>query len=233
MIELIQFPPAFGLSSLSPFCMKVDTYLRLTKIPYSVTNRVHNFGVAYGKLPAIRDADVVIADSRFILEHLSAKNRGGLDQGLTASEKHQHHLVQVMFEENLYFANYFFRVAWDPGWKVMEPLFSSFLPFGLGRFIPSELLVRRRGLAQINAQGIGHLKPDEVMAEVSRDVIALAHILADRPYFGGDNPRSVDCTAYAFLAGIIMTPIASPLQQAVAAQSNLMDYHRRMKELLG
>ena len=36
MIELYQFPRAFGLPNPIPFCMKVETYLKLTGLPYEV-----------------------------------------------------------------------------------------------------------------------------------------------------------------------------------------------------
>ncbi len=34
MIILYQFPAVWGLPNASPFCMKVETYLRMTEIPY-------------------------------------------------------------------------------------------------------------------------------------------------------------------------------------------------------
>lgn len=36
MIELHQFRPFWGLPNASPFCMKVETYLRFRGIPYKV-----------------------------------------------------------------------------------------------------------------------------------------------------------------------------------------------------
>lgn len=34
VITLYQPPPAWGLPSLSPFCTKVETYLRMVDLPY-------------------------------------------------------------------------------------------------------------------------------------------------------------------------------------------------------
>jgi Glutathione S-transferase N-terminal domain len=34
MVTLYKFIPAWGLPDLSPFCVKLETYLRLAKIPY-------------------------------------------------------------------------------------------------------------------------------------------------------------------------------------------------------
>ena len=35
MIQLHQFAPAWGMSA-SPFCLKLETYLRMAEIPYEV-----------------------------------------------------------------------------------------------------------------------------------------------------------------------------------------------------
>jgi len=36
MITLHQYPGCWELPSLSPFCIKVETYLKMTGIPYKV-----------------------------------------------------------------------------------------------------------------------------------------------------------------------------------------------------
>ena len=36
MIKLFQFEPAFGLANASPFCMKLETYLRMGEQPCSL-----------------------------------------------------------------------------------------------------------------------------------------------------------------------------------------------------
>ena len=38
MITLFQFQRYWGLPNISPFCLKLETYLRLAKIPYQVTS---------------------------------------------------------------------------------------------------------------------------------------------------------------------------------------------------
>jgi len=38
MIKLYQFHPAWGLPNPSPFCMKVETYLRMAGLPYEGVN---------------------------------------------------------------------------------------------------------------------------------------------------------------------------------------------------
>lgn len=36
MIKLYQFEPAFGLANASPFCMKLETYLRMADLPFEI-----------------------------------------------------------------------------------------------------------------------------------------------------------------------------------------------------
>jgi len=72
MIRLHQFAPAFGLPNASPFCMKLETYLRMAGLPYETVNDGNVLKAPKGKLPWIDDDGTRVADSSFIIEHLSA-----------------------------------------------------------------------------------------------------------------------------------------------------------------
>src|SRR5215467_2268822 len=70
MIKLYQFNPAWGLPNPSPFCMKVETYLRMVGLPYEVVNGAMPFKAPKKKLPYIEDGAQVVADSGFIVDYL-------------------------------------------------------------------------------------------------------------------------------------------------------------------
>jgi hypothetical protein len=36
MIKLYQYAPAFGLPNASPFCLKLETWLRMTGLPFQI-----------------------------------------------------------------------------------------------------------------------------------------------------------------------------------------------------
>jgi hypothetical protein len=38
MIKVHQFAPAFGLPNASPFCMKLETYLRMAGLPFELVD---------------------------------------------------------------------------------------------------------------------------------------------------------------------------------------------------
>ncbi len=74
VITLYTFGPAFGLPDPSPFVMKVETLLKMAKLPYRTDQ--NGFSKApKGKLPYIDDDGVVVADSTIIRWHLEKKYR--------------------------------------------------------------------------------------------------------------------------------------------------------------
>ena len=70
MIKLYQYPPMFGLPNPSPFCMKLETWLRMTGLPFEIERIVDPRKGPKGKVPWVDDQGKKIADSAFIIEHL-------------------------------------------------------------------------------------------------------------------------------------------------------------------
>src|SRR5262249_45361546 len=75
-IKLFQFPRMFGIPNLSPFCCKLETWLRITRIPYEVVDSDPR-KAPKGKLPFIEDGGVRIGDTSLIIDHL--KRTRGVD----------------------------------------------------------------------------------------------------------------------------------------------------------
>ena len=80
MITLYQFPPVWGLPNASPFCMKVETYLRMTGLPYQFARGADIRKAPKGKFPVIEDNGKIIPDSSFIVEYLKASYGDPLDE---------------------------------------------------------------------------------------------------------------------------------------------------------
>ena len=70
MIQLHQYPPMFGIPNPSPFCLKLETWLRMAKLPYEVVRVVDPRKDPKGKVPWIEDQGRTIADSAFIIDYL-------------------------------------------------------------------------------------------------------------------------------------------------------------------
>jgi len=84
MIKLYQFKPAWGLPNPSPFCMKVETYLRMAGLSYEVIHGAVPFKAPKKKLPYIEDGTQVVADSGFIFKYLKQTYGDELDENLSA-----------------------------------------------------------------------------------------------------------------------------------------------------
>ena len=226
MIKLHQFGRAFGLPNPSPFCIKVETYLRLTGIPYEIVRMGDPSKGPKGKGPFIEDAGEVIPDSHFIIAHLKRKHGDPLGQGLTAAERARHHAVQRMCDAHLYFT--LVPVRWlDPAntERVREELL-RFVP-GLVRPLVMRLAQRkvRRMLWQ---QGTGRHTPEEINRLAIEDIDALATLLGDAPFFGGTSPREVDCVTWAYIVSLVDAPLPHAIRDAARTHANLVAYSARM-----
>ncbi|MBC7944174.1 MAG: glutathione S-transferase N-terminal domain-containing protein, partial [Burkholderiales bacterium] len=84
MIKLYQFEPAFGLPNASPFCMKLETYLRMAGLPFEIAPNANIMKAPKGKMPYIEDNGRAIADSSLIIEYLRKTYGDRLDAKLTS-----------------------------------------------------------------------------------------------------------------------------------------------------
>ncbi|TVR97665.1 MAG: glutathione S-transferase family protein [Rhodospirillales bacterium] len=226
MIRLHQFPRSFGLPNPSPFCMKVETYLRLADIPYEIVDLHDPRKGPKGKGPFITDGGRTIADSHFILDHLKATYGDPLGQGLDARDRARHIALVRMCEEHLYFAAVRLR------WLVPENAAIIRSTFFTGMPAPLRPLVFRLARAKIHrdlmGQGMGRHTVAEVERLGSEDVEVLSVTLGEAPFFGGDAPREVDCTTWGFIANLLVPPFRMRMKDEAAARPNLVAYHHRM-----
>ena len=96
-VVLHQFPPS-ELSS--PPCLKLETFLRMTKIPYE---NEYSFKFSKkGKIPWIEFNGQEIADSNFCIQFLKGEFKVDIDSHLNDTEKGIAHSVRTMLEENTY-----------------------------------------------------------------------------------------------------------------------------------
>jgi len=227
MIKLHQFAPAFGLPNASPFCMKLETYLRMASLPFELVNSGDVLKAPKRKLPYIDDDGTLVADTSFIIEHLKARYGDPLDAALSPQQRAVATAFQRLFEENLYWAVVQTRWAEDAGWQKTRQAFFGTLPAPLRWFLPT--LARRGLLAEMRGQGMGRHSAAEIQAIGCRDVTAVADFLADKPYMLGEQPSSLDATAHAFLANLLWAPVDSPLQRHARTRPTLEAYCQRMK----
>ncbi|HBG31746.1 MAG TPA: glutathione S-transferase [Gammaproteobacteria bacterium] len=225
MIRLYQFPPAYGLSSASPFCMKVETWLRMTGLAYHPLLGDPR-KAPKGKLPYIEDGDLKLGDSQLILDYLRAQYNVDPDAGLGAPQRALSMTITRMLEEHFYWVMLHGRWIDPQGWAVTREVFFGALPRPLREVVPR--LVRRQLGRDLRGQGIGRHESPEIEAMGAEDMDALAILLGSRPFLLGDQAHSVDAVAHAFLAGTLAFPVDSLIKETVASHANLVAFVERM-----
>ena len=96
MVVLHQFAQVNG----SPPCLKLETFLRMAKIPYE-----NDYGMKFskkGKKPWIEFNGQEIADSNFCVQFLKREFKVDIDCHLSDTEKAIGHSIRTMLEENTY-----------------------------------------------------------------------------------------------------------------------------------
>ncbi len=229
MIQLYQFAPAFGLPNASPFCMKLETYLRMAGLPFETPRfKLQDFQRApKGKLPYIVDGSERVADSSLIIDYLKAKYGDPVDGWMSPSEQAIALAWQRLLEEHFYWAAVYTRWIEPKGWALTREVFFAGLSAPISWILPT---LARRGMAkELHGQGLGRHSREEIYALGCSDITALVNFLADKPFFMGDKPCSLDAIAYAFLANILWVPLESALKLHAQNYPVLERYCERMR----
>ncbi len=228
MIKLYQFVPAWGIPNLSPFCVKVETYLRMAGLPYEVVDAIPLQGPK-GKLPFIEDNGKRIGDSRFIIEYLKQTYGDSVDDHLTPPERAVSNAMQRLIEDDLFWAFMFAR--WgkrDKNWAENKHALFSKLPPVVRGLVP--VLVRRHILKVFRGQGMGRHTEAEIYQLGRQDLSALSDQLGENPWFMGVKPTTLDASAFGSLVNILWCPIESPLKEHLSTLTNLTAFCERVKE---
>ena len=227
MIKLYQFRPIWGLPNPSPFCLKLETYLRMANIPYELASHADVRKAPKKKLPYIEHEGRVIADSHFIIAYLEKTFNQPVDGHLNVQQRARALAIRHLIEDSLYWAGVYSRWIDSDHWKSVKKAYFGFLPPIIRIVIPE--FVRRRVASDIYSQGLGRHSQDEIYQIAKEDVSALSVLLGEQDYFMGNQVCSVDASAYGMLANLIWVPVDSPLKAHAQQLDNLVAYCERMK----
>jgi glutathione S-transferase len=228
MITLYQFHPSFGIPNASPFCLKLETYLRMTTQPYQSEYTQDLSKAPKGKMPYIEDNGKIIADSNIIIEYLKETYGDRLDGHLSPAEQGISLAMRRLIDENLYWAVVYTRWEEEAAWQVIKEVYFSSLPPLIRNIVPA--IARKSTRQNLRGHGMGRHNAAEVYRIANLDISALANFLGDKPYFMGEQPSSLDATAYGVFANILWVPIATPLQEYASQFPQLVSFCQRMKE---
>ena len=226
-VVVVQFPDLWG-RNVSPFGLKLEAWLRLADIPYTVEPSTSLGKAPKGKLPYIRDDGRLIGDTTLIIEHLKHSRGIDPDTGLVERERAEALMLQRLFEDHFYFALVYSRWVDEAGWATLSPAFFGRMPFPVGRV--AAVYFRRRVRDMLHLQGIGRHRPSEVYASARHDLEAVADYLGDRPFLMGEQLTTIDAVAYAFLANVLYVPFETELKRIAQDFPTLVTYCEAMEQ---
>jgi len=224
---------------ISPFVVKLETWLRLSGIPYE--GRIGNLNAMPKKKLPVADIDgVTVCDSSAIIGYLQARHPEALnDARLDPATRAQSAAIKALLETHLYFVLVYFRWAVESNMAIYKPLLAEYARLSvpppvrplMGALAPLVMpLVRRKVLHQTWEQGTGRHSYDEITRMGIEGWQAVVDLLGGQRFLLGDEPTTIDATGFAWIHTTVVHPFASPVRDFVAKQPTLMAYHARIAQ---
>ena len=225
-IKLFVFPRMFEIPNLSPFCCKLETWLRIAQIQYEVVPTSDPRSAPRKKLPYIEDGDVRLPDSSAIIEHLSRTRAVELDARLGPAQRAIALLVKRTLEEHYSFVLAYTHLVREEGLKHTGARFTA-LP-SLVRPLVAHA-VRSNVKKLLWYQGLLRYAHDEVVATAIEDWRAVLAVMSDGSFFFGEHATTIDATVFGVLAPTLLTPIDTPIRSFLRSEPKAIAYAERMR----
>lgn len=237
MVYLFQFTRSPQIPSISPFCLKLESWLKLHAIKYQNIDHKCKFRSRKGMLPFVEINGDEIADSNMIIETLAKKFDKEMPAQLSQDQKNVQHAMIAMVENHLHWT----IVHWRS--KDVDNTLKGYqlnLQTAIGSKAPASLLnfyfkytFCRKGLKKVKAHGLGVHTPEEIEQFGKKDLQALSEMLGDKEFFFGDEPAMLDLVVYSHVAQLVMIEKDYPcsLRDYLEADcKNLVGLVNRMKD---
>jgi glutathione S-transferase len=215
----------FGLPHPSPFVLKADVLLKMSGLAYSEARM--SFGSApKGKIPYIKDGDLLLGDSFFIRRHLENRYHIDFSGGYSAEHLARGWAIERMLEEHLYFLSVHERWLIDENFEKGPRQFFSTVPGPLRPVLC--LVIRRKVRNMLTAQGLGRHSESERLELGKGDVDCVTAALGDNRYLLGNKICAADATVFGCLLSASSPYFNTQLGNYIRMQPTLMAYLQRM-----
>ncbi|XP_077145789.1 failed axon connections homolog [Ranitomeya variabilis] len=226
-IILHQFSrPNNGVPSLSPFCLKMETYLRMADLPYQ--NYFDGKLSPQGKMPWIEYNHTRVSGTEFIIDFLEEKLGVNLNKNLNPHERAVSRAVTKMVEDHFYWTLAYCQ--WVDNLHETEKMIT--IPGPLSDLLKWILCHLTKGIVkrEMYGQGIGRFSEEEIYRLMEKDMRSLAGLLGDKKYLMGPKFSSLDATVFGHLAQAMWTlPGTRPERLIKGELINLAMYCERIR----
>lgn len=235
-VILFSFPRSPRVRNISPFALKVESFLRMHNIPFESIG-TFKFSPKKGQMPYIRlncrENGPLVADSNFIIQFLSKKL--GIDEVektlLTKEQTATSHAFTRMIEEHTTQIGFYYRYALN-----MDGFRAAVLPDGWFRsWMVSFIfpLVMPMAFKKKNKYvSFGRHSDEEKWTISCQDIQSISDYLGEKRFMFGDEPTTLDCTLFGHFAQFLYIPLNFPQKIYIHENcDNIVKYMNRFKEL--
>lgn len=225
-ILLYRFGPFLGTPDASPFVIKAMLLLKLAGLRYRPVAG-NPMTAPRRLLPFIRDEGVTVTDSTLIRWHIERKYGVAFDAALDPRQRALAWAVERMCEDHLYFALLALRWIDDDNFRdgLGRHMFAA-VPLAVRPL--AKVVLRRMNRKRLAGHGLARHDTGDLERLAMRDLDALAALVGDQRYLGGDTPCAADATLFGILTAIITPPLRSPIIAAARGHANLVGYCDRI-----
>jgi len=208
MVYLFQFTRSPQIPSISPFCLKLESWLKLQGIKYQNVDHKCKHRSKKGMLPFIELNGEEVADSEHIIEVLSKKFEKSMPAELSQEQKNVQHAMITMVENHLHWT----IVHWKT--KDVENILKGYklnLQDVLGSKVPASVLnfyfkhsFCRKGLKRVRSSGMGALSAEDIENSGKKDLQTLSEMLGEKEFFFGEEPSMLDLVVFSHVGQLVM-----------------------------
>jgi len=228
-VYLFQFYRLKCIPSISPFALKLETWLRFKEIEYESIEGT-KFSRGGGQVPFVELNGEEIFDSNVIIPTL--EKHFGIEEEPNHDEvtKGGAHAVMRMLDQHTVYSYFWYRYV-EHWVDEFFPLWTFPIPGLLRVFLRK---IQPRGMRRKGwAIGHGRLPTEQIYELGMADWKALSQFLGSKRFMCGDEMTTVDCCAFAHLCQILNIPLNHPFKPFILEQCpNLVQYVERIRNKL-
>jgi len=228
VVYLFAFPQHPTLGCVSAPCLKVETFLKLFKIPYEIVSTMDTKVSPTGRFPCAEINGACIADSAFIIK--ACMERFNVPETLTPSQVANGVALTRLLEDSLRLG--FYRWNMVDNCEVMVRRFTVMLGYPQVAVAMAIKQMRKQLITTLNLHGHGDLTDEQYQQVLLEDVQAVEDFLTRSTFAVSDSPSRFDGAAYAWCKQLLLPDVprdGCPAAAYAASSTTIAAYVARVE----
>jgi len=230
VVVLHQFPRAKKAPNISPYCLKLETFLRVHKINY-IVEEDNALNGPTKQAPWITFNGVNHGDSQGCIDLLAEKFNVDVNPGMSDEDKAVYESFRALIEDRLIpmmALERFFWLKCDDFKELTPPIFPSMIPSFMHNFVWNHI-----GKGTKKTSPFGKLTHEELASKSLKVMKSLSQFLGSKRFFFGDQMTLLDIIVHGFTTQVYyMSPDSSKIKQNYETLQNMVDHCKTVKEVV-